>query len=622
MRFRYLFGMAGALIGAGFFTGCTSGDAKSDGGVVSALKLGPSAVLPELESGLLKDPSPLPADRELADLSEEGLFVRGLQPAVVIDTRQFSPQIIRADVPTSASRRVKAHLPAHTRPKAAADQGFGERGSFVMGGVADEQTVDPSSVASFTGMDRTGWGPPDPSIAVGPGHVVETVNQSIAFYTRGGRLQFQQVLGSQGTPGFFEPVGAGTFTFDPKCLYDHDAERFVVLALEVYDGQGSAYVTIAVSDDSDPNGVWYKYRTDAVTLVNGAPYWWDYPGLGVDAEGYYVTSNLFRLGGSGYAGTGFRVYNKAPMLTGAPAEFWSARDGSVGSVQCVSHFGDNAADGGAAYFVSGNGGRTLRVHAITNPVTTPELIDITVGVPRYTNGGNAETMGGGNIYTLDNRVMNAVWRDGNLYTAHAVGVGGMPKPRWYDVSLNGWPGESVFPRLTQTGTIDPGEGIAGFFPAVAVNDAGDLGIVYGTSSSTERIGLWVTARRASDPEGEMGEPVLVRRSGSQLSSTTGQRWGDYYDAALDPADGLTFWGVGQTQESGDWDSRVLRFAVTPAQCAEADLAEPFGELDLSDITAFVEGFTARQDISDLVPDGVWDLADIGAFVESFEAGCP
>jgi len=57
-------------------------------------------------------------------------------------------------------------------------------------------------------------------------------------------------------------------------------------------------------------------------------------------------------------------------------------------------------------------------------------------------------------------------------------------------------------------------------------------------------------------------------------------------------------------------------------CNGADLVEPFGVHDLSDITAFVTAFGMQADAVDYDGNGVWDLADIVAFVTAFEAGCP
>lgn len=57
-------------------------------------------------------------------------------------------------------------------------------------------------------------------------------------------------------------------------------------------------------------------------------------------------------------------------------------------------------------------------------------------------------------------------------------------------------------------------------------------------------------------------------------------------------------------------------------CSPADLVEPFGVLDLSDVAAFATGFAAGDPAADIVPDGIFDLADINTFIEAFLAGCP
>ena len=65
---------------------------------------------------------------------------------------------------------------------------------------------------------------------------------------------------------------------------------------------------------------------------------------------------------------------------------------------------------------------------------------------------------------------------------------------------------------------------------------------------------------------------------------------------------------------------VTSEAINPCP---ADLAPPFGVLDLADISVFVTGFQAQAAVADLAePFGVFDLADIAAFVGSFTAGCP
>ena len=61
----------------------------------------------------------------------------------------------------------------------------------------------------------------------------------------------------------------------------------------------------------------------------------------------------------------------------------------------------------------------------------------------------------------------------------------------------------------------------------------------------------------------------------------------------------------------------------PSGCNPADLAEPFGVLDLADISFFMTAFIAQDPAADLAPPaGVFDLADLSAFVSAFVGGCP
>lgn len=68
---------------------------------------------------------------------------------------------------------------------------------------------------------------------------------------------------------------------------------------------------------------------------------------------------------------------------------------------------------------------------------------------------------------------------------------------------------------------------------------------------------------------------------------------------------------------------MLPLAVGGGGCNQADLAKPFGILDLADINAFTTGFITQDPIADLAePLGVFDLADINAFIDGFTSGCP
>ncbi|MFI4898126.1 MAG: GC-type dockerin domain-anchored protein [Phycisphaerales bacterium JB059] len=67
--------------------------------------------------------------------------------------------------------------------------------------------------------------------------------------------------------------------------------------------------------------------------------------------------------------------------------------------------------------------------------------------------------------------------------------------------------------------------------------------------------------------------------------------------------------------------RVIVRVLTP--CNEADLAEPYGALDFSDVVSFLTWFGSSLPGADLAPPfGVWDFSDVVAFLAAFGAGCP
>jgi len=67
----------------------------------------------------------------------------------------------------------------------------------------------------------------------------------------------------------------------------------------------------------------------------------------------------------------------------------------------------------------------------------------------------------------------------------------------------------------------------------------------------------------------------------------------------------------------------LASPVPPPPCNPADLAAPFGVLDLDDTDAFIVAFQTSDAAADLAePFGVLDLDDIDAFITGFLGGCP
>ncbi|MFI4896385.1 MAG: GC-type dockerin domain-anchored protein [Phycisphaerales bacterium JB059] len=83
--------------------------------------------------------------------------------------------------------------------------------------------------------------------------------------------------------------------------------------------------------------------------------------------------------------------------------------------------------------------------------------------------------------------------------------------------------------------------------------------------------------------------------------------------------GGSWCGAGASCEDADMDG-------TPDDCESpcpADLAEPFGTLDFSDVLAFLSAFGAMDPAADFaLPIGTFDFSDVLAFLGAFGDGCP
>jgi len=85
-------------------------------------------------------------------------------------------------------------------------------------------------------------------------------------------------------------------------------------------------------------------------------------------------------------------------------------------------------------------------------------------------------------------------------------------------------------------------------------------------------------------------------------------------------DGSTILGNGLDLETFDLVSFIIHL---DQGCNAADIAEPFGTLDFSDVIAFLGAFGASDASADLAePFGVFDFSDVVAFLAAFGAGCP
>lgn len=570
------------------------------GGGIEVLQHGPAAFQPGGKERKL----PVGAKVQPAvDMTNGAVAVSDTVEAVIFDSRTIQPQIQVTGPWKGRIQDLEALMEAEGEHGRKAVMS-GPPNNLKAGSVDGAEITRPGPL--FPGLTQTPWTPPDPTLAVGRSHVLETVNMAVSWYDKAtGALQFSVNLDNTGNPGFFETVGAGAFTFDPKCFYDPYEDRFVIVVLEQYDSPQQSFVDIAVSDDGDPNGVWFKYRTNSLISITGQNYWVDYPGFGYDQQAYYVTGNYFGFSG-GFGGVMFRIFNKTPLLTGAPATFSTLRDGAAGSAQPAQHYGTPI----APFFVSTESTTQLRFQAIRNPLTAPTLSTTLVTIPVWSFPAGASNVGG-TVNTVDDRPFNAHWRDGEFYTSHTIRIGSQDISRWYHIRTNNWP-TSGTPTLVQSGNINPGGSRSTFFPAIYSNRCEDVGMVVGSSTPTTAPDVRVTGRRATDTLGTMATPTQVVIGPNGVNG----RWGDYFGMQVDPVDDTTFWYVGEYQNGSGWLTWLGSFRISCPADRNCD-----GFVDAIDYDQFVTAWLVVDVTNgDYNHDDFVDAIDYDMFISDWLAG--
>jgi hypothetical protein len=176
--------------------------------------------------------------------------------------------------------------------------------------------------------------PPDQGLAVGNGFVVEAVNLAISVYNKqtgvlvAGPSPLNQFLNLG--PAVNQVTGQfGPSLSDPRVEYDPSLQRwfFTILEFDVDPNSGGltgrSHLEIAVSQSPDPTGVWLLYSLDTTNDgSNGTPNnpncpcFGDQPLSGLDANGFYVTTNEFPLFAPGFNGANVYAMSKTRLAQG------------------------------------------------------------------------------------------------------------------------------------------------------------------------------------------------------------------------------------------------------------------------------------------------------------------
>ncbi len=377
--------------------------------------------------------------------------------------------------------------------------------------------------------------PPDQGMCAGNGYVLEAVNDVLNV--------FNQSDGSSALPdntatnivsghprdvnhavdlntfyGYIPAINRSTgdrgpFVTDPSCLYDAQTNRWFVVVLTLDSTLSGAltevnHLDIAVSQTGDPTGAFNLYSIDVTNDgtntggVNAGPYLGDYPHIGADANGFYVTTNAYPWEHGGFAGAQIYALSKAQLAAGAlsinmvhldtsgmvnaPSDAGSTQPGfTVWPAQSPGTGSFNANNGGTEFFLSSNA-----ADEATHPVA-----------------------GTGGSYVSNKLVVWTLTNSSSLNSTPALGL------RTKLVSV----GTYALPPKQQ----QPGSGSAPGVNAPLGHCLNDTT----TELATTFVGCWALLVGASDPTEVVSRPDSNDTRMQQVTYANGKVWGSL-DTAL------------------------------------------------------------------------------------------
>ncbi len=405
----------------------------------------------------------------------------------------------------------------------------------------------PSPILNFNGLNDNNTSiPPDVNGAVGPNHVMTTLNTQVRIQDRSGNVISTVLLDN-----FWAPLGGLTSTYDPKILYDHMANRWIFVSSAEPQTNNSCTL-LGVSKTDDPTQGWNLYKVD-VDPTNTK--WVDYPSLGFNDRWIVVQMNLFSMPNSSATSHQIYVWDKEDVYnngTGVFTKFEITNEGTA--IACPSiHYDNSVSKMYTIRVASGNtGGKgVLGMRTITGTKTNPVLSTETV-IQATTNWG---TSGANNtnfapqlgvtslVATNDHRMRHVVVRNGKIWAVHSVFLPAVGPSR---SAVQYWEFDTTGSVLQRSRIEDPTGKRFYSFPSVAVNNKNEVLLGYASFSKDQYPSGSYSFRKSTDPINTFRDEYVFKYGENTYFKDFGgtrNRWGDYTNTVIDPVNDSVFWTI-------------------------------------------------------------------------------
>lgn len=410
--------------------------------------------------------------------------------------------------------------------------------------------------ASTLGVDSQAL-PPDANGTAGPSHYVEFINGRFSVYSKasGARVQTMSDLTFWSRAGVSVP--ASWAVTDPRLIYDPSVQRWFAAQID-FDPNGVITTNrflLAVSATADPTGTWRGVAIPADPTGNTSA---DFPGLGLDASGVYLSGDMFDAAGLA-VGPALVSVPKANLLANPPVvanrtafgvKTYATRGYIQQPVVCV-----DASTSGQVLATGSLGISQFTGRFVTNTtlISSPILNAAGPGsatlanasflaVPPYTSPVNPpQPDGTTNLDNGDARFSAAVYAvAGVLYAIHGTEVSGRAALRWYRI-------RAADNALLESGTLaDPVLDL--FYPSIAASTNGTVAIAFNGCSRGTYLSAYAAVGQTVNGATTFQAPILLKAGVADYhdmfeTSSNPSRWGDYSATCVDPADPNRFWTI-------------------------------------------------------------------------------
>ncbi|MDZ4757785.1 MAG: T9SS type A sorting domain-containing protein [Bacteroidota bacterium] len=271
----------------------------------------------------------------------------------------------------------------------------------------------PQVVKKFAGNQPLPFTPTDNSIAASNGNIViSCINSSIfVFDTIGKKLlekNFSAIIN--------DPTLTGHYCYDPRIVYDHTSQRFVIALLYGNKPTNSNLVILTSVGANDYNN-WhiYKYKIAG----NWPSNWLDYPSLAINSHDIFVSGNLFDANNDFVSSVIFQI-GKTGAYSGQPLQInlRGSLSGSPFNLVPVYHPASVTYDN-YMYFLSNiaAGGDKLSIYKIKTPADNSDVVSNTLTIDRYSPPIDA--LQKNSTIKLDQgrcRIRDAFWQNGIIHS--------------------------------------------------------------------------------------------------------------------------------------------------------------------------------------------------------------